>query len=116
MKAAVAPSAGGGDQAPVYVKAQYAYNTAEPNELSFAEGDIIKVISFAATFLLELLIERWWFLAGYLSGRQWLVGGRTQRSSGRVPVQSCTSTVQEYACPSATLILNASSTIGRCCR
>jgi len=40
--AASAPMSGGGE-ATIMVKAQYAYTTSEPNELSFTEGALIKV-------------------------------------------------------------------------
>jgi uncharacterized protein YaiE (UPF0345 family) len=41
-QAASAPMSGG-DEATIMVKAQYAYTTSEPNELSFTEGALIKV-------------------------------------------------------------------------
>jgi hypothetical protein len=42
VQAASAPMSGG-DEATIMVKAQYAYTTSEPNELSFTEGALIKV-------------------------------------------------------------------------
>lgn len=44
----------GGDEATIMVKAQYAYTTSEPNELSFTEGALIKVsprLIFSFSFL-----------------------------------------------------------------
>jgi hypothetical protein len=81
----------GGDEATIMVKAQYAYTTSEPNELSFTEGALIKVsprLIFSFSFLFSqshLSIS-----TGDVPGRQRLVGGRAQRSRRRLPLQSRT--------------------------